>query len=207
MNDSRLPKICFLHLYALRTTFNSNRHNWVQQLSDVLSSIQESELLNNLDANHWKAKKKGILAKFDNHLRKIDAVHYRQSSACQLILPSPLFKLLHFNNMPLYFIKPPIQLRLSNIYSCHITIDRHTHKLHPRNTCSLCHLQANESVEHFLTRCPFFPNMRSQFWGLVIALCDLLCHQLRILVQLDPKRVFAYLKACFNFKESYCFIY
>ncbi|CAG5084250.1 Similar to Transposon TX1 uncharacterized 149 kDa protein (Xenopus laevis) [Cotesia congregata] len=204
MDESRLPKKCFLRLNALRYTFNNSKHNWVQQLAVLLNLVQEADLLNKLDPTIWKSRKQDILKKYSNHLKKLDADRYANSSSCQFILPNPIYNLSQVLNNPQRLIKPIIQIRLSNFYSSFISIDRETLTLTPQKHCQLCHLQENEDIIHFLTRCPFYQNVRTLFWGENTPQ-EIMEAVLGIHRQPNLKKILNYLKSCFNTKNNYSF--
>lgn len=165
MNDSRLPKICFLRSHSLRASFNSSRHNWVQQFNEFLININESHMLNNLDLGCWKSRKEDLLCKYTKNLKCLDLERYKHSSACQLRLPTPLYKVLaNFDSTPHHLLKPLSQMRLASNLACKISVNRAVIKFSPLRNFSLCHLEAKDSIRHFLLVCPFYSDVRLKFW-------------------------------------------
>lgn len=156
-------KSAFLRLNTLRSSFKSSKHNWVQQLADLLTLINEAAMLGNVRPAYWKAEKSDLINKFNIYLRNLNQERYYCLKACRIIYPILLYKLLSdFERCPDHLIKPVIQLRLTSIYSSCIFIDQETLKLSPLEPSNLCHLLEEETVLHFISRCPFYSDIRAE---------------------------------------------
>ncbi|CAG5102870.1 Protein of unknown function [Cotesia congregata] len=157
MNQDSLPKICFIRLIAL-SKVGPDKPNWIHHLKKILQTIDEVNILDTLSLNHWKLNKEKIINKYQEFLRNLDLERYTHSSACQIILyrnPSDgLPSYLQFCSQRL--IVPMIQLRLANLFTCNISVDKSVIKLQPKQTCRYCHNNEAETVKHFLLDCPFF---------------------------------------------------
>lgn len=171
MPENRLPKICLLKLVSLtKTPYNSSRLNWIQQLADLLASIEEESILENLTASHWKLRTPEILDKFKKHHRYMDSERYRSSSACQFVfnLSSRHLSASHviLTSLPFHLARLLCQIRLASRYATHLSIGRHTLRLHPQKDCPSCGLEEPDSLTHLMTTCPALNGPRDEH------LCD-----------------------------------
>lgn len=82
MPEHRLPKIYLLALIRLATSpLNTTNCNWVQLLSNHVALINKENLLNNLTAGFWKAKRNLVIIKYKEYKREVYLARYLASTA------------------------------------------------------------------------------------------------------------------------------
>lgn len=168
MDESRLLNACLKKLAALTSTpFNSDRLNWIQQLSNLLRSIDEESLFDNLSTNCWRMKKTQVIEKYRLHRRTLALERYRASTACHFTFN---VSELHQSStkqalqlLPYHLATLLSQLRLASNYAEIITVGKQSLKLFPTKYCPCCHLNKPETVTHLLVQCPAFSDSRVEY--------------------------------------------
>lgn len=95
LESHRLPKLCLFRLVELRNSFtNQHKCNRAQQLSNLLRTVIDEPMLDNMDTDYWSARKNIILSKCQRHLALADREKDSRSSNFQAILPIPLFEVI-----------------------------------------------------------------------------------------------------------------
>lgn len=113
MEDHRLPKTWLLRLAELLNSPNKpETHNWIKQLRDLLSLINEDKMLDSIYSELWKQRKENILSKFRRYLASANRERYLRSSGCQVIYPVPSFEAVPklFARIPQHLSKPKSRL-------------------------------------------------------------------------------------------------
>ncbi|CAG5075406.1 Protein of unknown function [Cotesia congregata] len=163
LENHRLPELCLFRLAELRnSSTNQHKCNWAHQLSNLLRTVNEEQLLDNPDADYRSARKNIILRKFRCHLALADRERYSRSSSCQTIFSIPLFEVIPELTLrvPHHLSKPIIQLRLASKYACYLSINSESINLSPLKDCKFCSTGSKETILHVLIQCPLYSDLR-----------------------------------------------
>lgn len=157
MNDTRNPKQCFMKLRELLETLYK-MHNRVEHLKDSLELVEDVCLLNSLSSDTWKAKSGIVIAKFQLYQRTADIARCTTFSACQFLFNQSTLNTLPyvFETYPGHISKFVVQLRLTNIHACSLTINLSTLSLFPSKECIYYHLAEKETIIYVISKFPHY---------------------------------------------------
>lgn len=170
MDSSRLPRICFngqLHLFKSDNYDRMcNIYNWVAQFNTILAQVNFTSLWDDLRPESWKAKQGDFFERYLQYLKAVDFALFLNSGSSQVPIPRLLDEetcaYVRSRN-PMAVLRVMAQLRLANSYVCSITINGNVHKLDPKQVCSICNLSEEETVLHFVSRCPIYGSIRDPY--------------------------------------------
>lgn len=166
MDESRLPRICFMRLVEMAESENSNMsHNWVSQFKQTLAEVESADLWTNLTADYWLSRKNSILEDFNKNVRARDFDRYRRSSSAQFALsrsPDDSFLAVYPARILIVYLRTKMQVRLANVYSRKIVLGRILYAYDPTHACTVCSLNVTETLQHILLHCPMYTSLREQ---------------------------------------------
>ncbi|RZF37683.1 hypothetical protein LSTR_LSTR003094 [Laodelphax striatellus] len=89
MEDSSLPKICFIRQTELMRLENDEnpKYNWAAQLKLLLSVVDKGELIFSTDVDEWQRNRDSILQAFEIELRNQDLERYNGSASILFRVP------------------------------------------------------------------------------------------------------------------------
>ncbi|CAA9996990.1 unnamed protein product, partial [Nesidiocoris tenuis] len=170
MEDTRLPKICFMRLLRLSTGPDQDqRFNWVLQLKAILLRLDCGDLLKaDIATVDLKRAIPTLVDKYKNLMDEEDHLSLANSSFCHFsdVLSSSSQPTYMSLDLPLHVKRLVCQLRLAGYRLARIYFPRITAKFDGTATCSLCNAEnAQDTVAHLLTNCLIFQAERARFFG------------------------------------------
>ena len=206
METRRYPKICLLRLISLHQNNNlSSELNWVSQLNKFLELINMNHLWNSTNVVDWTSNREVALERFQRHLKFTDTLRASNSNSmnCRILrslddAPAPY---LNHRNL-FYMAKTIAQLRLSSKYVTRFTFNGHIYKLELDQLCTLCNLQENETLFHFIFECPIYSALRNHYLGNL--LYNFSFNKYCILNCTDPQSIrslYYYIKSCLRLRS------
>lgn len=161
MADSRLPKICFNRLCALKIT--DVKYSWCRQVDTLFGYIGYEETWSSLSRSRLRCGRGEMLSAFRERLRLDDlfrvdnsgfSVLYRDFQLSESTQP---YLLLHGS---IKFIRFFSQLRLKNDRLIKVCCNNCFYTIDSFELCTICNLQESETLEHILFKCPIYKYLR-----------------------------------------------
>lgn len=185
MSEERYPRICYNELYRTdQLARNIEKYNWVSQLRIRLVDLgyggvwvaQSTELLKN--------KMTEILDKYEVKLLEEDYTRLANSSYCSLykeLKPKPSLAEDMKPNATEFLLKPgPIdrtrivtQIRLCSNQKVSFYVNRIGYSWNSDEQCSICNLNENEDLYHFLFKCPHYSSFRNHYFKNTLSIKEL----------------------------------
>lgn len=176
MDDSRLPKICFLRhlaLFKTRPAIMDNKtakryelYNWIYQVNFFMEKISASGMWDNVNSVYWKSKKDDMVARLLVVYKQEDLGRVVKSESLQVVIPRTLSDgpaLYLRTRAPWKYIRTVAQARLSTIHAVTFSFKGIFYKIDPTKKCNLCNLNEVESLAHLFLRCPIYVTPR-RYW-------------------------------------------
>ena len=167
MPDTRLPKKCFLHhLRLFNSGIYNSKFNWVAQVDKLLQNINGSDIWESTDAKIWKQTKVQLLRDYKVYLKRQDYEHFSISTFCQINIDRSLE-----DNIPSYLISNCsfalkrifAQLRVASKFVCIFVYKGFTYRLDASQICSICNMNEEETLVHFIMKCPIYNHLRNHY--------------------------------------------
>lgn len=161
MADSRLPKICFTRLRALNIP--DAKYNWFLQVAALFEYIDHGETWSLLSHSQLKNSRAEMLSAFRERLRSDDLSRVNNSSFSviyrdfQLSASTQPYLTL---NGPIKCIRLFAQLRLKTDRFIRVCCNGCFYTVNCFESCTICNLQENETLEHVLFNCPIYNYLR-----------------------------------------------
>lgn len=178
MSDCRIPKVCYNQLKKVDElrSYNSPRYNWVTQLKIQLCSLGYEGVWR--DPSQVENNFKDILNKYYLQLIEQDWESLSASNyfgPYKELKPRLMVADVEDKTTSLYLLwRTPIdrtrvaaQLRLCGTY-VKFYIGNIGYSWDGEELCSICNMQAKETLSHFLTECPQYSPIRAKFLGNIL---------------------------------------
>ncbi|KAI5720558.1 hypothetical protein M8J77_008569 [Diaphorina citri] len=174
MSEERYPRICFNQLVAMdQLPRNIEKYNWASLLRIKLVELGYGELWEAQSFELLKDKMEDVLDSYGVHLTEQDYLRLENSSYCTLykqLKPKPSEDDLKPNSSSYLQIPGPIdrtrviaQIRLSGGKKVNFFINRMGYCWNSDEQCSICNLQENEDLYHFMFKCPHYVLYRNHY--------------------------------------------
>lgn len=176
MDDSRLPKICYLRHLALfvnrpsimddKTAKKYATYNWIYQVNFFMEKISACYMWDSVDSAEWKGVKEDLVSRLASFYKQEDLRRALKSERIQVNIPRSLedgparYLLIR---LPWPYIRTVAQAKLSTNHSLTFSFKGIFHQINPTVKCNLCNLNEVESLFHIFFRCPFYSAPR-KYW-------------------------------------------
>lgn len=166
MDNSSLPKKCHMRLKELDNLDHKRKnvkYNWVSQLKTWVKHINpKTDNLDNLtDSNNVEE----LLQDYRTILRLEDmqrVINSAYSPGYQLLIKSEDAQ-EHLTKEKFNIARLLSQLRTSSKKFVKLTSNGSTYKWSQEALCTVCNLQEEETIGHFILRCPIYQPVRSMY--------------------------------------------
>ena len=125
------------------------------------------------DFDFWMSEKENLISDYKRLCRLEDIEEYRLSTFCQInITRAPADSAANFLISKCSFTvnRTFAQLRMASRYTCIFIHKGFLYKLDPNQVCSICNLNENETITHFILKCPIYNCFRQKFLSGLITL-------------------------------------